>query len=97
MSYIGPHILKMCSKLSTTGAKVSISCRYVRYCAPGTGTASRWVLTCLNGADADARESVVYACRNVACSGVLMAKGGVGVTVKCNRLWHGNDMKGMEH
>ena len=43
MSCTGPRVLKMRFELSTTGAKASVSCRYVRCRAAGTGTASRWV------------------------------------------------------
>ena len=44
MSCTGTRVLEMRSELSTTSAKASVSCRYVRCRATGTGTASRWCL-----------------------------------------------------
>ncbi|KAI0274165.1 hypothetical protein BGY98DRAFT_995902, partial [Russula aff. rugulosa BPL654] len=72
MSCTRPRVLKMRSELSTTSAKASVSCRYVRCRAAGAGTASRWVPICSYSAGAGAGESVVRACRNA--SG---ARGGV--------------------
>ena len=52
-----------------------------------------------DSADAGAGESVVRARRNASAarSGVLIAKGGAGATVKCNRSRRGDDTKGAEH